>query len=90
MYSNRHTIEVQVTQQDIDNGTNGDTYQCPIALAINRAASDLGPVMVNALYMSWKQANKTVNLPPVAAMWMLNYDMGIRAEMAPFEFKILI
>lgn len=80
-------MKVQVTQSDIDRGKKGDSCQCPVALAVARAA---GTTSVYAFE----------NLDPCIVVdgveyygvgsafdFMQDFDSGKR--MQPFEFELL-
>ncbi len=45
---------IDVTQQDIDNGEANNCYECPIAMAVKRAAANAGmaPVTVDVNYQT--------------------------------------
>jgi hypothetical protein len=86
-------LKVSVTQADIDSGHRNDCTECPIALAINRAAPfDLAySFKVRHSYVEVFMNNKTGanefwELPYEAKMFIRNFDKN--KPVKPFEFEI--
>ena len=79
------TIEVNVTQGDIDNGARFSCWACPAALAIRRATGD-DFVMVRGAGMTIH--SQTYSLPNALAAFVLTFDHGY--PVSPFTFTLEI
>jgi hypothetical protein len=75
------TVRIEVTQDDIDNGSACDVCACPIALACLRAG--LKDVSVCDASLDWKEKIPT---PTVAVEFIFAFDSG--RDVKPFSFEI--
>lgn len=87
------TITVEVTQDDIANGKQGECGFCPIALALNRhaPANHHFTVGSNTATLCREDRNdsiplETASLPLVASRFV--YDFDHTSTVRPFTFKI--
>ena len=87
-------MKIVVTQQDIIRGRRDDAHSCPVALAVDRAASEANPehyeyCEVLELEAGLHDDNKIwhrFNLPAVATAFIQLFDAGLPVE--PFEFDL--
>ena len=80
-------MKINVTQDDIDQGTPSDPFCCPIALAASRAFS----VPANATYdyIALKlrnRNNKLYRTPKTASAFIRAFDHGQAVQ--PFSFEL--
>ncbi len=81
------TVEVEVTQADIDAGIPCRTHSCPVALALSRA---LG-VMVAAGYRTatvMLGTYREIRLPEHMVPWIVEYDRGGAVEPVAFVVEV--
>ena len=76
-------MRIQVTQQDIDNGTRREGDSCPIALACSRLGLE-----VDVHNTSIEIADKLHRLPHEAIRFVSNFDDG--NDVLPFEFEVAL
>lgn len=78
-------INVQVTEQDIENGQRGNDWLCPVCSALWRITGQKWVVGVTSCY-PLGQKNTVVPLPPRAIAFIRRFDStGIGK---PFDFVI--
>lgn len=82
-------VNICVTQEDIDNGNQGDAHFCPIALAIRRQY-DLPPtreaVAVGDYFVDFPQ--HIYVLPPEAQDFVMLFDEGERSKPFCFDMEL--
>jgi hypothetical protein len=82
-------MRIEVTQEDIDNGTKGRCRLCPIALAVRRATGspdawvDDTHIMWGASWGAWDGVAMT---PRSAWSFMASFDSG--QDVQPFSFEL--
>ena len=77
------TITVFVSQEDIDNGRQCQSTQCPIALALKRQCS---PFSVSAGLFTTTINSRFYHTPHDARMWMKQFDWDKQVNPAKFTF----
>lgn len=78
---------IQVTAEDIKNGTASSCTICPIAIAIKRTLSKLNNIVVfnHDAYV----VHQYIKLPLEAIIFIENYDSPKHRHLAvPFEFEL--
>ena len=81
------SLKATITQEDIDNGTKGSYYSCPIALAIYREYPNCGDVFVTDSYV-WTTANNNLyTVSKRAAKFVDEFDNGTDVKPSVFIFK---
>ena len=76
-------MKIEVTQQDISEGTPGVCMECPIALAVQRATGDKDASVTPQIV--WVGGTFYV-LPVTAREFIRKFDG--RKDVAPFEFEM--
>lgn len=86
-------IEFEVTQADINNGNRGDSYWCPIAVAVRRVVKDYSVVAGwLEIGVRWGETRKVTKTYSVRSyiyyahayrQWIINYDAGLSVQ--PFK-----
>jgi hypothetical protein len=84
-------VKVQVTQEDIDNGTPGKPCSCPVALAVLRAFNVSGVyISVEPVYITFQPRylshHEYYATPSSVASFVAMFDTGFPVE--PFEFEL--
>lgn len=84
---------IQVTAEDIKNGTAANCTICPIAIAIKRTLSKLNHIVVlNNIVVFNHDAyvvHQYIKLPLEAIIFIENYDSPKHRHLAvPFEFEL--
>jgi hypothetical protein len=82
---------ITVTQEDIDNGTPGNSCACPVALAVLRAFNvSEGYVDVGQLYITFRPVylshHEYYATSSAVANFITMFDTGAPVE--PFEFEL--
>jgi len=79
---------IQITQDDIKQGTVDNCDRCPIALAINRVlfVGHHAKVMGSISIYTYVHRRFTCKTPDVAKQFINNFDLGNSVE--PFEFDL--
>jgi hypothetical protein len=81
------TITVSITDSDIDNGTRGDCWKCPVALALWRATGEKYIVWSGNAYPLGRR-DRNVILPNSVQSWIGRFD---RSEFPkPMEFQLTV
>jgi hypothetical protein len=80
-------VTIDVTQDDIDHGTAGNCWACPVARAVRRVLG-LEDIGVGTTDMDLGQGTKVIVVPTpdVAADFMTAFDTG--KKVAPFSFTL--
>ena len=82
--------EIEVTQEDIDQGTPGDPRCCPIAKALRRQTNG-EDWRVSAIFARrWvgeECFDIIMRLPPIASQFIFRYDNSIFSNFTPFKFR---
>lgn len=78
------SITIDVTQDDIGDGTAGECTRCPIAIAACRALADF--CMVDAFTISIFRSGASYPVPPEAWKFMEAFDAGLPIK--PFRFEV--
>jgi len=82
-------MKIQVTEDDILLGVQGDCKECPVANALNRIFPDAKIISVidfSAIMLLKDGSTKSYSLPSIASDFIHNFDMG--RKVYPFEFEI--
>lgn len=75
-------MKIQVTQQEIDNGTRQKASCCPVALAVSLATQRDARVTADTIRFGWK----VYITPEPAASFIEAFDAG--EPVSPFEFEL--
>ena len=79
-------MRVTVTADDIAQGTPGSVRSCPIALAIDRATGNNGPLWKVDGECAYRDDEPDHMLPEAAREFVRSFDVGGYVE--PFEFEV--
>lgn len=83
----KRTVEVQVTQTDIDQGQPCDAYNCAVKLAVARATGMQVSVHVKDMWlMDGNKFKARIAIPPQVVAWVDRFDRGEKVE--PISFTI--
>ena len=79
-------ITVNVTQEDINNGTSGDYDRCPIALAIARELPGSDPSVSDEVHLLGEGYCGHACQPSEAEEFVISFDLG--RPVSPLTFKL--
>lgn len=80
-------MRIEVTRQDIERGSHGACWGCPIAIAVSRVAGcAVGVTERRVLFDQPGWLYHGSPLPSEAAAWMHRFDC--REEVDPFSFDL--
>lgn len=79
-------MRIDVTGDDIQNGHRAGCYDCPVALAIERATGEEAHVFGSTVMLNG-DSRRTYRLPNVALARIDAYDGG--RSMEPFSFELM-
>lgn len=83
------SVEVHVTQADIEAGVRQICTSCPVALAMTRAFGE--PVRVGLVQFVLKASQRAFSehvLPDEVSNWIARFDLGRTVE--PFSFCVSV
>lgn len=69
-------ITIDITQADIDAGIREDPYNCPVALAVNRAMGIAGAWVISMVHFKKGRKNYQGLLPIDLLAWRHRFDMS--------------
>lgn len=82
-------IEVEVTQDDIENGVARDCNRCPIALALRRQFPNCPNIVDNErVAILFPTEELYYNLPSEAKVFISYFDSVLDAAIRPIKFKM--
>jgi hypothetical protein len=88
-------FNIEVTQDDIDEGERQSTCDCPIALALSRATGLEGgygemDIDADGLYVNGKRTLRRASnrLPSIARDFIREFDAG--REVSPIRFQLTV
>lgn len=79
-------MKIEVTQEDINNGKQGNATACPIALAATRAFKVSVLVGYSLLIVGEVWRGRTYKLSPAAYDFRRSFDVGEPVQ--PFTFEV--
>lgn len=88
-------LAVSVTAEDIARGERRKSWQCPVALAVNRAfcgaTSEEDFLFVVGkdtviFFASYPSPRPSIELPPPAREWIAHFDLTGQGQ--PFDFEL--
>jgi len=83
-------MKVKITQKHIEEGSRGDPYKCPVALALQECGLFDMPCVIGryAIERAWGKAWSGLRryLPKTAFLWIVKFDEGGIGEEFEFEF----
>jgi hypothetical protein len=79
-------MRVEVTADDIRNGTRYRPALCPMALALSRATGQRVFVGLTQAYVILPTTSVPLNLPLAAQMFLAAFDTGLPCD--PIEFEV--
>ena len=84
------TIQVNITQTDIDNGIPCNSFACPVRRAIARHVKDPIGCTVQLLdfYIGAIGMSDSFRLPQRIIHWIRMYDKGRKVEPTSFTFEL--
>lgn len=86
------TVQVTVTQDDIDQGVRANAAQCPVAHAIKRVLQAVVAVGTNDVVLVSVLGDvrtDRVRLPESVVEWIHDYDLDRKTMYTPFSFTLL-
>lgn len=81
-------FEIDVTQDDINNGLRCDADRCPIAIAVHRH-EPLKDALICGVFGKDEISGRPLlirHLPPEAKLFVVTFDQGL--PVTPFKFKL--
>lgn len=81
-------VKIEVTKEDIKNGTPQDAGKCPIALAAKRKVKNMGWVIADRLYIDGypEGEEKFIDMPKKCEAFIDKFDMV--KPVKPFSFTL--
>jgi hypothetical protein len=84
------TLHIRVTQGDIDRGVQGDSFHCPVALAVKRVFK-ADTVWVGEIIIVTKgRSQQTYATPPEVEGFLESYDSAILEFESPRPFSFTL
>jgi hypothetical protein len=84
------TLHIRVTQRDIDRGVQGDSFHCPVALAVKRVFK-ADTVWVREIIIVTKgRSQQTFATPPELEGFVESYDSAILEFESPSPFTFTL
>ena len=80
---------IQVKQEHIDNGYEGNCYRCPIALAIKDVVKDSAEVIVGINMVTFVAGKyfPPIPLSQEVENFIIQFDNGVK-DLMPFSFEL--
>ena len=86
--TNMKTVDIEVTQSNINEGVAGSSMLCPIALAIMDAEIGIARVGTYSASVRNNDSQFTMYFPPEAQKFIENFDChGMHEEIKPIKFE---
>jgi hypothetical protein len=70
-------LNIRVTQRDIDRGVQGDSFRCPVALAIKRALKAAAVWVPEVIIVTKGRSQQTYATPSEVEGFLESYDSAI-------------
>lgn len=77
-------MRIEVTAEDIAQGSVRNPFQCPVALALKRAINN--PNVSVGVYSAYTANDKPERLPVAVTRWITDFDSGRGVQ--PFNFEL--
>src|SRR5215467_12479950 len=84
------TRHIRVTQRDIDRGLQGDSYRCPVALAMKRVFKANTVWVREIIIVSKGRSQQTYVTPPEVEGFLESYDSAILEFESPRPFSFTL
>jgi hypothetical protein len=81
------TLHIRVTQRDIDRGLQGDSFRCPVALAVKRAFKAATVWVREVVIVTKGRSQHTYATPPEIEGFLESYDSAILEFECPKPFS---
>ena len=86
--TNMKTVDIEVTQSNINEGVAGSSMLCPIALAIMDAKMGVARVGTYSASLMNSDSRFIMYFPPEAQKFIENFDChGMHDEIKPIKFE---
>jgi len=79
-----------VTQRDIDRGVQGDSFHCPVALAIKRALKAATVWVREVIIVTKGRSQQTYATPPEVEGFLESFDSAILEFESPRPFSFTL
>ena len=83
-------LNIRVTQRDIDRGVQGDSFRCPVALAIKRALKAAAVWVPEVIIVTKGRSQQTHVTPPEVEGFLESYDSAILEFESPRPFSLTL
>jgi len=84
------TRDIRVRQRDIDRGLQGDSYRCPVALAIKRVLKADTVWVREVIIVSKARSQQTYVTPPEVEGFLESFDSAILEFESPRPFSFTL
>jgi len=81
---------IRVTQRDINRGVQGDSFQCPVALAIKRALKAAAVWVREVIIVTKGRSRQTYATPPEVEGFLESFDSAILEFESPRPFSFTL
>ena len=81
------TLHIRVTQRDIERGVQGDSFRCPMALAVRRALKADTVWVREVIIVTKAGSQQTYATPPEVEGFVESYDSAILEFESPRPFS---
>jgi hypothetical protein len=83
-------LHIRVTQRDTNRGVQGDSFHCPVALAIKRALKADGVWVREVIIVTKGRSRQTYATPPEVEGFVESYDSAILEFESPRPFSFAL
>jgi len=83
-------LNIRVTQRDIDRGVQGDSFRCPVALAIKRALKAAAVWVPEVIIVTKGRSQQTYATPSEVEGFLESYDSAIFEFDSPRPFSFTL
>jgi len=83
-------MRIQVTQRDIDDGVQGNSFHCPVARAVKRAFKATEVWVREIIIVTKAGKKKTYVTPPDAEAFTESYDSALLEFESPKPFNFML
>ena len=84
------TLHIHVTQRDIHMGLQGDSFHCPVALAVQRAFKADAVWVREVIIVTMGRSRQTYATPPEVQGFLESYDSAILEFESPRPFSFTL
>ena len=81
------TLHIRVTQRDMDRGVQGDSFHCPVTLAVRRAFKADTVWVREVIIVTKGRSQQTYATPPEVEGFLESYDSAILQFESPRPFS---